>query len=244
MLEGMRRRAGLALAAWLLLLRAPHLAEACGIGAPAGPTGCEGTEHASNSWFLGAAAATTLTTLSFSGKRELDLSQYALAASVGYIGASRWSLRATFGMVLDGSLEGEGHTHDIGPGIVGGLSLSRHWAFGRWFVTGSAGAGFSQTTTKENGGVDERRKLTGIDVIRAGVLVGRTFGIVSPYVMARGFAGPVFWTLDAMRVTGTDTRRFQLGAGVSATTPSGVSLLLDVSVLGERGSSLGMAYRF
>jgi len=107
-------------------------------------------------------------------------------------------------------------------------------------VTGSLGAGASRTTTRESGGASH--SLVGIDVLRVGAMAGRTFGPVSPYVMARGFGGPVLWTLDGMDVTGTDTSKFQLGAGVSATT-SGLSFLLDVSALGERSASFGMSYR-
>jgi hypothetical protein len=170
-----------------------------------------------------------------------------VTASAGYIGASRWSVRGSLGTVLDGSLEGDGRTHDIGPGIVGAASVSKQWASGAWFVTGSLGAGISRTTTREDGGAGgaagARQTLVGIDVIRAGVMAGRTFGIASPYVMARGFGGPVLWTLDAMDVTGTDTSKFQLGAGISVMTASGLSFLLDISALGERSASLGMSYR-
>jgi hypothetical protein len=164
-----------------------------------------------------------------------------VTASGGYIGASRWSVRGSIGTVIDGRLEGDGRTHDIGPGIVGAASASKQWAFGAWFVTGSVGAGVSRTTTREEGG--ERRSLIGIDLIRAGVMAGRTFGVVSPYAMARGFGGPVLWTLDQMDVRGTDTSKFQLGAGVSVMTAWGLSFLLDVSALGERSASLGMSYR-
>jgi len=169
-----------------------------------------------------------------------------VTASAGYLGESRWSVRASIGTVLDGGLEGEGRTHDIGPGVVAAASASKQWAFGAWFVTGSLGAGISRTTTREDaaGGVGgEEHTLVGVDVIRAGVMAGRTFGVASPYVMARAFGGPVLWTLDAMDVTGTDTSKFQLGAGVSVTTASGLSFLLDVSALGERSASLGMSYR-
>lgn len=169
--------------------------------------------------------------------------QYAVTASAGYIGASRWSVRGSIGAVMDGSLEGDGRTYDIGPGIVAAASASKQWAFGDWFVTGSLGAGISRTTTREGGrntGVEH--SLIGIDVLRVGVMAGRTFGVVSPYVMARGFGGPVLWTIDEMDVTGTDTSKFQLGAGVSVTA-SGLSFLLDVSALGERSASLGMSYQ-
>jgi hypothetical protein len=171
-----------------------------------------------------------------------------VTASAGYIGASRWSVRGSFGTVLDGALEGDGRMHDIGPGIVGAASASKQWAFGAWFVTGSLGAGVSRTTTREDGGgsggaAGARQTLIGVDMIRAGVMAGRTFGVASPYVMARGFGGPVYWTLDAMDIRGSDTSHFQLGAGVSVTTASGLSFLLDISALGERSASLGMSYR-
>jgi hypothetical protein len=165
-----------------------------------------------------------------------------VTASGGYLGASRWSVRGSIGSVLDGALEGDGRTHDIGPGVVLAATASKQWAFGDWFVTGSLGMGASRTTTREAGG--EQQTLIGIDVIRLGAMAGRTFGgAVSPYVMARGFGGPVLWTLDAMDVRGTDTSKFQLGAGLSVTTASGLSLLLDVSALGERSASFGMSYR-
>ena len=176
----------------------------------------------------------------FDGDLELDIHQHAVTATGGYSSASGWSLRGSVGSVLDGTLEGDGRTHDIGPGVVAAAGGSKQWTFGPWFVTGSLGAGVSRTTTREAGG--ERHSLIAADLIRAGLMAGRTFGPVSPYVMARGFGGPVLWTLDAMDRRGTDTSKFQLGAGLSASA-SGLAFLLDVSVLGERSASLGMSYR-
>jgi hypothetical protein len=164
-----------------------------------------------------------------------------VTATAGYTGASRWSVRGSIGTVLDGALEGDGRTHDIGPGFVVAASASKQWMFGAWFVTGSLGAAVSRTTTSEDGGGEQ--SLVAVDVLRLGVMAGRSFGIASPYVMARGFGGPVLWTLDAMDVQGTDTSKFQLGAGVSVSTSSGLSFLLDISALGERSASLGMSYR-
>jgi hypothetical protein len=46
-----------------------------------------------------------------------------------------------------------------------------------------------------------------------------------------------------MNVTGTDTSKFQLGAGANVTLPGNLSLQLDVSALGERSLSLGASYR-
>ncbi len=221
---------------------APRTAGAGGLGVPTAPMGTEDAGSATRSWFLGAAAATTATTLSFPGNRELDIVQYALAASLGYLSKSGWSVRTTLGVVLDGALEGQGLRYDIGPGIIGAVGASKKWVFGRWFLSGTAGAGVTRaTTTLSTGGTTEI--LTGFDAIRAGVMLGRTFGNASPYVAARGFVGPVLWRLETVDVRGIDKRKYQFGGGVNVTTPSGVSLLIDLSVLGERSASLAMSYR-
>ena len=62
-------------------------------------------------------------------------------------------------------------------------------------------------------------------------------------MLARGFGGPVSWTLDGESVTGTDTSKFQLGAGANVALPGELSMQLDVAALGERSISLGASYR-
>jgi len=178
-------------------------------------------------------------TLDFGDAGKLDITQYALTATVGYVRASRWSVRGAIGTIVDGRLEGDGRTHDIGPGVLVSLGASRRWDFGAWFVNGSASASVARTTTREDGG--DQQSLVAIDILRLGVQAGRAFGLVSPYVLGRAFAGPVSWRLDGMKVTGSDTHFFQLGAGVSFATRSGWSLVVDVSALGEQSASLGVA---
>jgi len=182
-------------------------------------------------------------TLRFSGGRELDISQLAVTASVGQTRPSRLSLRASAGIVIDGSLEGEGRTHDIGPGFLVAASIAKQWAAGDWFVTGSFSVSASRTTTTEQLTGASRETLVAVDLARGGVIAGRRFGLVSPYVLARAFGGPVFWQLDDTDVTGTDVHHFQIGAGTSLTTASGFSLLVDVAALGERSASLGMSLK-
>jgi hypothetical protein len=162
--------------------------------------------------------------------------------SGGYATPSQWSFRGSLGAVLGGQLEGGGRTHDIGAGIVAAFAAAKQFDFGAWFVTGSAGAAISRTTTTEDTSSAAEQTLVGLDLIRLGVMGGRRFGSVSPYLAARVFGGPVSWTLDAMDVTGSDTSKFQLGAGASVSV-SGMAFLLDVSALGERSVTLGLAYR-
>jgi len=144
--------------------------------------------------------------------------------------------------VLDGSLEGEGRTYDIGPGLVIAAGVAKQWVSGDWFVTGSFSVSASRTTTTETLPGAPRETLIAVDLARGGVTAGRTFGPVSPYLLARAFGGPVLWELDGMDVGGTDVHHFQLGVGASVTTGS-VSVLVDVAALGEQAASLGIALR-
>lgn len=139
--------------------------------------------------------------------------------------------------MLDGALDGDGRTHDIGPGIVLAAAVAKQWERGAWFVTGSLGAAAARVTTREAGG--DRTALVAVDVLRVGVQAGRAFGPARPYVLARAFGGPVWWRLDGADRTGTDIHHYQLGVGGSVTTRAGLSLSIDLAALGERSATLG-----
>lgn len=187
---------------------------------------------------MGASAAVSSTTLVFGGDQHLDLRQSAVTAIAGYAWPSRISIRAALGVLAGGSLEGEGRTFDLGAGVVGSIGVARQWSRAPWFLTASGSLGASRASTRESGMA--RVSLTAIDA-RGGVTAGRTFGPVSPYVLARVFGGPVFWRWDGDDTTGTDTRHFQLGAGASLAIGARATLLVDIAALGERAASLGVA---
>ena len=144
------------------------------------------------------------------------------------------------GAVLDGALDSGGRRFDLGAGIVGAVGVARQWSYAPWFVTGSLGLGASRTSTRELVAGAPRVSLVALDA-RIGVTAGRTFGPVSPYLLARAFGGPVLWTWDGGDTTGTDTHHFQLGAGASATFAANLTVLVDVAALGERSASVGLA---
>src|SRR5688500_5004749 len=148
-------------------------------------------------------------TLDFGDAGELDITQYAVTATVGHAWRD-WSVRGAIGAILDGTLETDDRTHDIGPGIVASLGVARRFSRGAYFLDAAASASVGRTTTQEAGGPSET--LVAIDILRAGVTAGRTFGIVSPYALVRVFGGPALWRLDDSDVTGSDTHHFQLGA--------------------------------
>jgi hypothetical protein len=183
------------------------------------------------------------TTLVFGGDQHLDLRQSAATVIGGYAWPSQISVRAALGVLAGGSLEGEGRTFDLGTGVVGSIGVARQWSRAPWFVSGSASLGASRASTRETlaGGMHGPRvSLTAIDV-RGGVTAGRTFGPISPYLLARVFGGPVLWRWDGDDITGTDTRHFQLGAGASLAIGARATILVDIAALGERAASLGVA---
>jgi hypothetical protein len=155
-------------------------------------------------------------------------------------------VRASLGAVLDGTLEGDGRSYDIAPGLVGSIGVAKQWRRNAWFAIGSFGVAASRTTTTESAPAAQPESLIALDVARLGATFGRTLdigvGVIAPYVLARGFGGPVLWTLDATDVTGTDVYHFQVGAGASATLGA-VSMMLDIAALGERSASISVSYR-
>jgi len=210
--------------------------------APVGPTGCEGAT--TSAYVVGASVGAMRTHVRFDGDATFELTEQAATAFGAYSSSTGWSIRATFGGLLDGALERGGTTHDLRPGFVGAIGSSRQWTLGdgQWFVTGSFGLSVAVASTHETGAVDDPRFVAGD--FRLGWIAGRTFAkIWSPYVLARGFGGPVWWTVDGEDVTGTDTRHFQLGAGSSVATSWGLTIVVDVSALGEQAASVGASWR-
>lgn len=181
----------------------------------------------------------------FDNDATFELTEQALTAFAGYSTAGGWSFRAALGALIDGRLDdGISPTHDMNPGVVGALGAARQWKLGDgyWFITGSAGLSVVAASTHTPGETDEPRFVAGD--VRIGAIAGRTFAEMwSPYVLARAFGGPVFWSIAGMDQTGTDTRHFQLGAGLSVVTSLGLSVVVDVSALGEQGASLGASWR-
>lgn len=149
------------------------------------------------------------------------------------------SVRAVAGAILGGSMRHDGRSHDIGAGWLVSIAGAYQWTFaGRWFATATLSAGRSWTETREQGGAAV--SLTAGDM-RVGGLVGMTLHErVSPYVLARGFAGPVGWQLDGEDVTGTDQHHYQLGLGASVRLPLRATAVIDASLVGERSVSLGV----
>jgi len=151
-------------------------------------------------------------------------------------------VRAAIGAIVGGELDGDQMTHDLRPGVVAALGGSRRWTLGdgQWFVTGSATLSVAVSSTRVDGASSDVRFVAAD--LNIGAIAGRTFAARwSPYLLARAFGGPVFWSIADEDVTGTDTSHVQIGGGLSVTLPYRFGVSLDVSVLGEQSASLGVS---
>lgn len=193
---------------------------------------------------MGASFGAFDTDLRFDDDSEPSITETSLVASGGYRWSRGWSARLAAGAVLGGSLELGDTTYDVRPGWIVAASVSRSFTFAeRWFVAGSVTAGASSASTRvDAGGMDETASITAFEV-RPGVIAGVTlWERVSPYVLARAFGGPVFWSRDGEDIRGTDQYHYQLGAGVNGSLPWwNLTVLVDGSLLGERALSVGIS---
>jgi hypothetical protein len=182
------------------------------------------------------------THLEFDDDRRYQLTQVAATLFGGLATPGGWSIRGALGIVLDGELDGADGAHDMRTGLAAALGVSRRWTLGdgQWFITGSATLS-AATASTEREDDDSATPYTAAD-LNIGAIAGRTFRTRwSPYLLARAFGGPVWWTIGDEDVTGTDTRHFQLGAGLSVVLPWKLSAVVDVSALGEQSASFGIS---
>ncbi len=132
--------------------------------------------------------------------------------------SNRWTFDATLGLALGGSLGVDAQSFDIAPGGLVALSVSYRLVDDRGaapFVLFSLSAAASYAVTTPTGSSSASSSLVATD-LRLGVTVGKTFArIFTPYLAARVFGGPVFWTYAGQDATGTDAYHYQVGAGVS-----------------------------
>jgi hypothetical protein len=198
-------------------------------------------------WFVSASYGVFRSELRFTGSVEPDIAEQMVVVAAGRQLPRAFSVRLAAGAIVDGTLSHDGRSHDVAAGWLVSASAARKWTFGpsqRFFATASLTAAWSSTHTRETmdgAGAPDSIGLTAGDM-RVGALVGVTLADrVAPYLLARGFGGPVSWQVDGRDITGTDQHHYQLGAGASVRLPFDASALVDASVLGERSLSIGLS---
>jgi len=148
-----------------------------------------------------------------------------------------WSVTAGAGAVISGSLVANGVTYAMDPGWLARIGAT--WlpldGSGPWpFVALSASLAASGVNTTAPDGT--RAPLTSIDA-GLSVSAGKSIaGIVAPYVGAKVFGGPVFWTLGGASTTGTDVAHWQVAFGLAASLPLGIDLLVEWAPFGAHSA--------
>jgi hypothetical protein len=161
-----------------------------------------------------------------------------LGRSFGARGELTLGLRV--GLIADGKLREGGRVHDFEPGIVGALALD-------WRVLTAPDDPLTLTLGVQLAAGHARlvhegvaRSWTSTDV-RASVTISRTlWRIVTPYLSARVFGGPIFWR----DTTGTDKTHLQLALGLAIEPVAGFTLHVEGALLSERGLSGGIGVSF
>jgi len=165
--------------------------------------------------------------------------QHAVVASGDLRVSDRTVVMATVGSALGGRFDFGGVRYDVLPGPVIGAAVGHRFVEGRGaapFVLGTASLAASFVSTRAG---DDRDRFSAADA-RIGVVVGKTFGPVSPYVLARAFGGPIWWK----GTTGTDLYHYNLGLGLSLGPLGGFDLGAEVSLLGERRATASAGFTF
>jgi hypothetical protein len=138
-----------------------------------------------------------------------------------------------------------GATSSVSPGPLGAVTASfRPLDEGDVapfvLLTGSVAGSIAWTTPPGGGSTST---LSAFD-LRLGVVAGKTIAhAVTPYLLARAFGGPVFWSGGGRSVTGTDANHYQLGAGLSVRVGR-VDLVFEGVPLGELGLVAGVGFAF
>lgn len=202
-------------------------------------------------WRASLAVSVFSTTVNLDG-RDVDLAEASVSASVGYHPGPKYGASLGLGAILGGRIDSD--TRDgspagagegtIDPGFLATLSgtwLARYETERGPFVMASLSLGVSTTTAESDDGAPHR--LTSGDA-RVGVMVGKTYGRLTPYLVARGFGGPVLWTLDGESVSGGDVHHYTIGLGSSLRLPARLDGFLELMPLGERSASAGLSLSY
>jgi hypothetical protein len=194
---------------------------------------------------VGAAFGAFSSTLKL-GDHDVDIRQRAVTATLDVRTSDRLTLQAGLGAVLAGELSTAGRTFDVKPGWLFSLGVGYRFVDGAGaapFVLGSASYAMSFSHTQEAAAAP--RVSLGTGDVRVGLAVGKTFfEVLSPYVVARVFGGPVWWKLDGEKLTGGDKYHYQVGAGLAVVVAGRIDAFVEGVPLGEKRLSFGAGFSF
>ena len=233
------------LALLLASLTASERATACGVSAT-GVASCSLAEHREATaprWSVGATGTYTDTVLRFDSSLRATETRAAALAVLAYLPTRSIALELGVGASFGGTLTLPAGRYEFLPGPSASLGVaSRFLDAPSYFALLTAVASFSASRTEHAGA--ERASYTAFD-LRLGAEFGLNLvNVLHPYVLARAFGGPVYWTYAGKSVTGTDIHHYQVGAGLAVGLPARLSLFVEGVPLGERAISGGFGVAF
>jgi hypothetical protein len=172
-----------------------------------------------------------------------DQRRNAVAATLAYAPTARLSLQLSAGVAFAGELEAPNGTHEFNPGPSAAIGIVYTLISGSPFVAVSGVLSASHATTQLRG----RGPSVNYDAfdLRVGVIAGVTLlDVLSPYLVARAFGGPVLWRYEGEAQTGTDAYHVQLGIGATVRPVETVAVFVEGVPLGEKALSGGASFAF
>lgn len=236
-------------------------ARACGVGAPGAPAGvCDASEvldakvAAARRDRVGISYGHTDTVLFFGDGKRAEATRNAAVLVWDHRLGAGYTLQVGLGSLLGGSLRQTtpgGVTSTFRPGVLGSIGLT-HRIFeaqggavdGKPFLMTTYTLSFALATTQGPAG-QQPTAYSAFD-FRFGVILGTTLAkTFTPYLAARLFGGPIFWSYGGASVIGTDAYKYELGGGLAVSLVQGrLALFVDGSVLGERDVRGGASLSF
>lgn len=202
---------------------------------------------------LGASYGFGWTRVWFGNYGTFDFERHTVALSAEYRATERITLAASAGAVLGGGIGGI-----TDAGLARRWRVEPGWALGAgasWRLLDGEGSRPFLLATFSFGVSSARTSLLGDDGqpagnapsmlsadFRGGLLLGKSIaGVLSPYLLARLFGGPVLWRAENVDRFGTDIFHYQIGLGAVLSLGRRVDLGFEFVALGERSLSGSVA---
>lgn len=236
------------------------------MSAPVGATGivaCSGTSHAGATdgsappapatFHASLSAGYSYSDLVFFDGGEVGFEKASLMYGSDFVISQRVLISVGAGGVFFGNLTlppklRRGRDRSLAPGWIASAAATFRVVDERGNVpyvllTASAGAMHAATRERPTEQSGVRGAYTGVD-LRFGVTIGKTFAdVVSPYIAARLFGGPVIWSEEGEDRLGSDLYHFQPAFGLSLLLPEKVDVFAEGQPWFERGFVVGVGLR-
>ena len=160
---------------------------------------------------------------------------------------SAWSVQASVGVIISGSLDGQLGNYRLQPGILSSVSLAYTFLDGTGalpFVAASVTAGVASASTYNEVDATDRPQFTALDFRLSAVIGKRLFGFWLPYAGVAVFGGPVFFAPQGQSLTGGDQHHFRVSVGSSFSLPAHLEAFVEVGFVGEQNVVVGLGYAF